>query len=67
MENNTTRYGLLGDAKRLGEILSVANKYKVAQGLTPDKVYNMFKDLGTAFIKLGQLLSLHPEVLPREY
>ena len=51
MENNTTRYGLLGDAKRLGEILSVANKYKVTQGLTPDKVYNMFKDLGTAFIK----------------
>ena len=39
MENNTTRYGLLGDAKRLGEILSVANKYKVTQGLTPDKVY----------------------------
>ena len=67
MENNTTRYGLLGDAKRLGEILSVANKYKVTQGLTPDKVYNMFKDLGTAFIKLGQLLSLHPEVLPKEY
>ena len=67
MENNTTRYGLLGDARRLGEILSVANKYKVAQGLTPDKVYNMFKDLGTAFIKLGQLLSLHPEVLPKEY
>ena len=67
MDNNTTRYGLLGDARRLGEILSVANKYKVAQGLTPDKVYNMFKDLGTAFIKLGQLLSLHPEVLPKEY
>ena len=38
MDNNTTRYGLLGDARRLGEILSVANKYKVAQGLTPDKV-----------------------------
>ena len=66
MDNNT-RYGLLGDARRLGEILSVANKYKVTQGLNPEKLYNIFKELGTAFIKTGQLLSLHPEVLPKEY
>ena len=67
MDNRSTRYGLLGDARRLGEILAVANKYKVTQGLTPEKVCNIFKDLGTAFIKTGQLLSLHPEVLPKEY
>ena len=67
MEKNSTRYGLLGDARRLGEILSVAGKYKVTQGLTPEKVCNIFKDLGTAFIKTGQLLSLHPEVLPKAY
>lgn len=67
MENTSARYGLLGDARRLGEILSVAGKYKVTQGLTPEKVCNLFKDLGTAFIKTGQLLSLHPEVLPKEY
>ena len=67
MENNNARYGLLGDARRLGEILMVANKHKVTQGLTPEKVVAIFKELGTAFIKTGQLLSLHPEVLPKEY
>ena len=67
MENNNPRYGLLGDAKRLGEILRVANKYKVTQGLTPEKVVAIFRELGTAFIKTGQLLSLHPEVLPKAY
>ena len=67
MENYNLRYGLLGDARRLGEILKVANKYKVTQGLTPEKVVSIFRELGTAFIKMGQLLSLHPEVLPKEY
>ena len=67
MDNYSARYGLLGDAKRLGEILSVARKHKITQGITPEKVCNIFKDLGTAFIKTGQLLSLHPEVLPKEY
>ena len=67
MENYSARYGLLGDARRLGEILRVANKYKVTQGLTPEKVVSIFRELGTAFIKTGQLLSLHPEVLPKAY
>ena len=67
MENYNARYGLLGDARRLGEILRVANKYKVTQGLTPEKVVAIFRELGTAFIKVGQLLSLHPEVLPKAY
>ena len=67
MENYNLRYGLLGDARRRGEILKVANKYKVTQGLTPEKVVSIFRELGTAFIKMGQLLSLHPEVLPKEY
>lgn len=64
---DNVRYGLLGDARRLGEILAVANKYKITQGLSPEKLYNIFKELGTAFIKIGQLLSLHPEVLPKNY
>ena len=67
MENTVNRYGMLGDARRLGEILSVARKHKITQGITPEKVCAIFKDLGTAFIKTGQLLSLHPEVLPKEY
>ena len=67
MDNKTAKNGTLSDAKRLGEILTVAYRHKLLQGLTPEKVCAAFKDLGTAFIKTGQLLSLHPEVLPKEY
>ena len=67
MENTSLRYGFVGDARRLAEILSVANKNNLTQGLTPERVANTFKQLGTAFIKIGQVLSLHPEVLPPEY
>ncbi len=67
MDNKTAKNGTLSDAKRLGEILTAAYRHKMLQGITPEKVCAMFKDLGTAFIKTGQLLSLHPEVLPKEY
>lgn len=67
MENNSIRYGFVGDARRLAEILAVANRHKVTQGLTPEKLCAIFKELGTAFIKIGQVLSLHPEVLPPAY
>lgn len=67
MENNSIRYGIVGDARRLAEILSVANKHKLTQGMTPERVAAVFKELGVAFIKIGQVLSLHPEVLPPEY
>lgn len=67
MEINATRFGFVGDARRLAEILAVANKHKITQGITPEKVCAIFKDLGVAFIKIGQLMSLHPEVLPIEY
>ncbi len=58
---------LTGDTKRLLEIIRVMSRYKVMQGITPDKLCEMFKELGPTFVKLGQLLSMHPEVLPMEY
>ena len=59
--------GLTGDTKRLLEIVKVMSKYKVMQGFNPDKLCEMLKELGPTFVKLGQLLSMHPEVIPMEY
>ena len=51
------------DAKRLLEIVKVISKYKVTQGISPEKLCDMFKELGPTFVKLGQLLSMHPEII----
>lgn len=55
------------DTGRLLDIIVTVSKYKPAQGLTPDKLCCILKDLGPTFVKLGQLLSMHPEILPPEY
>ena len=55
------------DAKRLLEIVKVIRKYKVTQGISPDALCEMLKELGPTFVKLGQLLSMHPEIIPMEH
>ena len=55
------------DAKRLFEIVKVIRKYKITQGMSPDELCAMFKELGPTFVKLGQLLSMHPEIIPMEH
>ena len=67
MDNNQVRFGFVGDARRLAEIVSVANKHKLTREITPENLCAVFKDLGPAFIKIGQMLSLHPEIMPQEY
>lgn len=58
---------LAGDTKRLLDIVKIISKYKVRKGFSPDKLCEMMKELGPTFVKLGQLLSMHPEVIPPEY
>ena len=55
------------DAKRLFEIVKVIRKYKVTQGISPDELCEMLRELGPTFVKLGQLLSMHPEIIPMEH
>lgn len=65
MANN--QQNLSSDTKRLIEIVKIMSRYKVARDFTPQKMCDMFAELGPTFVKLGQLLSLHPEVIPVEY
>lgn len=46
---------------------AVLKKYKISHGLTPEKFRLILQELGPTYIKLGQIMSLHSDILPKEY
>lgn len=57
----------MGGVKRILEIVKTLSRYNLGEGLTPDRFCEMLKELGPTYVKIGQLLSMHPEILPPEY
>ena len=54
-------------AARLAEIVGILRRHDIRAGLTPEKAVAILEDLGTTFVKLGQIASGHPDMLPKEY
>ena len=57
----------MGGVKRILEIVKTLSRYNLGEGLTPDRFCEMLKELGPTYVKIGQLLSMHPEIVPPEY
>lgn len=52
---------------RLREITSVLHRYQITRGVTPEKLRMILEDLGPTYVKLGQIMSLHSDILPKAY
>ena len=55
------------DRARLREIVRAMRKHKVGRRLSPIKLYDLICELGPTFVKLGQILSMRDDLLPKEY
>ena len=55
------------NGSRLKEITAVLRKYEITQGLTPEKMRLILEELGPTYIKLGQIMSLHSDLIPSKY
>ena len=61
MDNNYTR-------KRLREIISVSVKHGFKNGIgDPEELRLVLEELGPTYVKIGQILSTRPDMLPTEY
>ena len=52
---------------RFKEIIAVLKKYNYDDGLTPEITVSILQDLGSTFVKIGQIASQQTEYLPPEY
>ena len=56
-----------GYGSRLKEMTEVLKKHGITRGVTPEKLRLILEDLGPTYIKLGQIMSFHSDILPKRY
>jgi len=62
-----TEAPLNGNGRRLKKIISILVRHEINKGLTPEKLRLIIEDMGPTFVKIGQVMSMRPDILPIDY
>ena len=54
-------------SRRLNQIIKVLSKHKITKDYSPANVCVVLEELGPTFVKIGQVLSTRPDLIPKEY
>lgn len=57
----------MDNRSRMKEIRQVLFRNHITRGVTPQKLRVILEELGPTYIKIGQIMSLHSDILPRAY
>lgn len=57
----------MDNRSRMREIREVLFRNHITRGVTPEKLRIILEELGPTYIKLGQIMSLHSDILPKAY
>ena len=57
----------MDNRSRMKEIRQVLFRNQITRGVTPEKLRVILEELGPTYIKLGQIMSLHSDILPKAY
>ena len=55
------------NSQRRREIMQVLKKHHITRGISPEKLRNILEELGPTYVKLGQIMSMHSDILPKAY